>query len=418
MARSPLTREDAVALRRRVGACLGARALARTSFVWPVVVPFYARFAELSPSGAFWLVAAYVLGGLVADRPGAHLVHRFGRRSSLIAATGASAAACALVLVGAEPISFAIGQLLLGAARAVQDAALPGLLAATLADFGQDEDAPSLEDRAVSLETTVMLGSALLSGVLLESWVLAPYLFTLVAAAGALACAVLLDEPRRSARKPGRREVSMATREIARAPALARSVLFGAIAAALSLVVRFAQQPFLESVGCPLALLGALAAVAGALRVAARHWDGGALRERWLTGPMSWIAAPWLAVLGMAVVPHPAIGLLALLRGGGDGTRARDLDRVLDALVAAPYRPAAEAAIAIAARAGALVAAVLLAVLADSLGLAWALGVLALAALSSTLLVAWLPLRPAPPHEGDRVDIVVAPPRGGPVRRS
>ena len=210
----------------------------------------------------------------------------------------------------------------------------------------------------------------------------------------------------------------MATREIARAPALARSVLFGAIAAALSLVVRFAQQPFLESVGCPLALLGALAAVAGALRVAARHWDGGALRERWLTGPMSWIAAPWLAVLGMAVVPHPAIGLLALLRGGGDGTRARDLDRVLDALVAAPYRPAAEAAIAIAARAGALVAAVLLAVLADSLGLAWALGVVALAALSSTLLVAWLPLRPAPPHEGDRVDIVVAPPRGGPVRRS
>src|SRR5262245_13879856 len=122
MPRSPLTRADAVALRRRVGACLGARALGRTSFVWPVVVPFYARFAELPPSGVFWLVAAYALGGLLADRPAAHLVHRLGRRSSLIAASGASALGCALVLVGAEPISFAIGQLLLGAARAVHDA--------------------------------------------------------------------------------------------------------------------------------------------------------------------------------------------------------------------------------------------------------------------------------------------------------
>jgi MFS family permease len=407
MARAPLTPDAAVALRRRVGACLGARGLASASFLWPVLFPFYAGFADLSPSPVFWLVAAYGLGCLAADRPVAHLAARIGRRPLLIAASGTGAVACALVLVGAEPISFAVGQFLLGVARAARDAATPGLLAATLADFGQDEDAPLLEERALVLEAIVSLASALASGFLLESWLLGPYLFTLVAAAGELACAVLLDEPRRPPRRPERRELATAVREIAHAPALVRTILFAAIAAALSLAVRFAQQPYLEAAGLPTAWLGVVAAAAGALRIAADGDGGGAFRERWLAGPISWIAASWVAVLGMTLVRHPAVGLLLLLRGGGDGTRERDLRRVVDVLVAPAHRAEASAVVALAGRLGAIVTAVLLAVLVDRIGLEWALGALALTALVLTLVVAWIPIRPGPPRERERADITI-----------
>jgi predicted MFS family arabinose efflux permease len=109
----------------------------------------------------------------------------------------------------------------------------------------------------------------------------------------------------------------------------------------------------------------------------------------------------------MTLVRHPAVGLLLLLRGGGDGTRERDLRRVVDVLVAPAHRAEASAVVALAGRLGAIVTAVLLAVLVDRIGLEWALGALALTALVLTLVVAWIPIRPGPPRERERADITI-----------
>jgi MFS family permease len=407
VARTPLTRESAVVLRRRVGACLGFRVLASANFVWPVLLPFAMSFAELSPAGALWLVAAYLLGALAAERPAVGLAARLGRRPVLIGAGAASAGGCALVLVGTDPATFAAGQFLLGVAAAARDAGAPDLLAATLADFGQDDDAPLVERRARLLENGVAIGTAALSGVLLQSWWTGPYVFTLVTSAGALVCAGLLDEPRRPARKPARGEVATATRELSRAPALARAILFGAIAAGLSVAVRFGQQAYLLAIGLPLVWLGILAALAEGLRVASRDAGGGVLRERRLTGPVAWIGAAWLPLVAMAALRHGAILGLTPLRGAGDGTRARDLGSALDGLVAPAFRPAAGAVVSLAERCGALAAAVVLAAAAP-LGLAGGLGLLAIAAVVLTCLAAWAPL-PRPQRVEDRFDVVVSP---------
>ena len=397
MARRALTPESAAELRRRVGACLGCRALLRSSFAWPVLLPFYERFAGLSTAEALGLVAAFAFGRLAFAWPARWIAGRSGRRMLLLAAGAGTAVGSGSILVGATPLAFVLGEAVLGAAAAAGAVAVPGLLAATLADFGQEEDESFLERRAQIVETGFALVTTASSGVLLWMSTTAPYVLTLVMATAALTCAVLLDEPRARPALPSARERRAALRELGYVPALARAIVIGGLAAALSIAVRFAQQPYLEAVSGSVVWLGLVAAATEILRFGV---DSGAEDRQRKGGPALWMMLAAVPVFAMAAMRHVLVTPLLLLRGAENGLRRRDLDRVTTAVIAPANRAAAEDIAATTERAGELVGAALLAGLAVAIGPSGGLAILGTGALVLAVVVAWLPTGPGRRKKG------------------
>lgn len=398
MPRRALTPESALELRRRIGACLGCRTLLRAGFAWPVLLPFYERFAGLTPAEALGLVAAFAFGRVAFEGPARWLGGRVGRRMLVVGASAGTAVGAGAILVGGSIPAFVLGEVLLGAAAAAGSVALPGLLVATLADFGQEEDEVFLERRARIVEMVFGLATIGSSGLLLWLSTTAPYVLTLVTATAALTCAVLLDEPRSPWTLPSARERRAALREIGRIPALARAIVIGGLAAALSLAVRFAQQPYLEAVSGSVVWLGLVAAATEILRFGVDSGTGD-LRQR-RGGPALWMVLGAVPVFAMAALRHVLVTPLLLLRGAEEGLRGRDLDRVVGAVVSPAHRPAASTAVTWAERLGELVGAGLLAGLALALGLASGLALLGVGALVLAGMVAWLPTGAGPTKRG------------------
>jgi hypothetical protein len=363
-----------------------------------VLLPFYERFAGLSAAEALGLVAAFAFGRLAFDWPAQWIVGRSGRRRLLLGAGAGTAVGAGAILVGATPLAFVLGEALLGAAAAAGAVAVPGLLAATLADFGQEEDESFLERRARLVETGFALVTAASSGLLLWMSTTAPYVLTLVTATAAVTCAVLLDEPGSPANSASARDRRAALREIGYVPALARAIVIGALAAALSVAVRFAQQPYLEAVSGSVVWLGLVAAATEILCFVVESGTRD-LRQR-KGGPALWMLLAVVPVFAVAALRHVLVTPLLLLRGAENGLRRRDLDRVTAAVISPSNRRAAAGVAAGAERAGELVGAALLAALAVAVGLSGGLAILGVGALVLAAVVAWLPTGPGRRKKG------------------
>jgi hypothetical protein len=227
---------------------------------------------------------------------------------------------------------------------------------------------------------------------------IAPYVLTLVTATAAVTCAVLLDEPRRPANPASARDRRAALREIGYVPALARAIVIGALAAALAVAVRFAQQPYLEGVSGSVVWLGPVAAATEILRFVVASGTGD-LRQR-KGGPALWMMLAVVPVFAMAALRHVLVTPLLLLRGAESGLRRRDLDRVTTAVISPSNRLAAAGVAAGAERAGELVGAALLAGLAVAVGLSGGLAILGVGALVLAAVVAWLPSGPGRRKKG------------------
>lgn len=393
----PLRPAAAAVLRRRIGALLAYRLLSRAGVVWPVLVPFYRGFAGLDEVEVFWLVVVYSAARLLGEAPARWLASHRGHRSSLVLASMASAAGAALVLVGADRLAFTIGELLLGLGGAARRVALPGMLAATLVDAGQEEDVPSLERRARSLEIGATIAGMLLSGLLLSGPAAGLYLWCLTTHAATLASALLLDEPASLAIQPAALGVRSALREMIGSPALCGAILVGGLASGLSLAVRLGQQVFLESLGWAAFWLGFVAATTAATARLLLDLESRGYWRPPRAGPRVWLAAGMIPLLGMTVAPHPATVGLLVLRGAVDAARQRSLAATVGDLSAPVARPMMAALAERAAQAGALAGALALALLAGGMGTRAALGALAVLALGLVVLLSVICARPRPP---------------------
>ena len=337
MARRALRADEAAHLRRIVGAYLAFQVFTSANFFWPIFVVYYQRFGRLELSAILGLQAFYTAVRVALDVPLGLLADRFGRRPALVGSAALLAAGCAVIVSDSSLVTFYVAELLFAGAVAAQSGADSALLFDSLARFGQEEDYLQVEGRAQSFAAFASAASALASGLLIEIWLPLPYLLTLIAASASLVAATLLDEPARRAAAPQRALglARHALREVLGSPAVLWLVALSALLIVLSHVVFYLQQPYLEWIGVPVWLFGAVVAGTKLVHGAVAR-RAGAIEARLSAGrmPAFLVVAGLSPVALMAVVAWPVGAVFVLLRGVADGLLAPVLNFYLNRLVA------------------------------------------------------------------------------------
>lgn len=322
MARRALSKYENARLRSAVGAYLAYQTFSSVNFFWPIFVVFYQRYGRIDLSTILFLQAFYTVSRVILDVPLGLVADRFGRRLALASSAGMLLLGCAAILSSPTLVAFYVGELCFAVSVAAKSGADSALLYDTLSEFGQAEDYPIVEGRAQSLAAVASALSALLSGFALEWWLPLPYLLTLGASAATLAAAAMLEEaPRQAAEGVGMRSLARgAVREVLSSSQIVWLIGLYVLLVVLSHVVFYLQQPYLESLGIPVAVFGAVVCAAK-LTHAAVSSSAQSIERRLSPGrmPAFMLGAALVPVFLMSLVPWSVGAIVPVLRGVGDG---------------------------------------------------------------------------------------------------
>jgi hypothetical protein len=216
--------------------------------------------------------------------------------------------------------SAVLAETLLAAATALRSGADTALLFDGLHAEGRAALYPRAESRAQAIASIGSGLAAILGGLLASVDLRLPYVATALAASGTMLVATALPEARPlDAGGPGA-TLAEAARVAARSGAVRWSIALAVFAVVLSHVYYYLQQPYLETIGVPVAAFGVVFAATKGLTAAIAtqaHRIDVALGPRGAAALMAATAATGLG--GMAVVTGPAGAALIGTRGLLDG---------------------------------------------------------------------------------------------------
>lgn len=307
------------------------------AFFWmPVFFLFFSRHLQLGE--VLTLEAIYYTATVALEVPSGYLSDTYGRRRTLIASSLLLVTAYSLFSVATSFPAFATAQIALAGGIAFQSGTGTSFHFDSLSAADRDDE---YEDREGIVTRNSLAATALAAvvGGLAASWNMRlAYLLSALAAVGALGLTWSFTEPPSEEADGNRGFGAQLVRTVRQLDDTALVWLFGyaVVMTMLNHVPYEFYQPYLDLAGRDLGLAEHTPAVTGlhmgltTLLGATLARRGVALDERIGTGPTLLIATlvQLVVIGGMAVVLHPLLAVLILLRG------------VPKALAAAPLRAA------------------------------------------------------------------------------
>ncbi len=307
------------------------------SFFWmPVFFLFFSRHLQLGD--VLTLEAIYYTATVVLEVPSGYLSDTYGRRRTLIASSALLVVAYTLFWLSASFGAFAAAQIALAGGIAFQSGTGTSFHFDSLSAVDRDEEYEHREG-IVARNSLAATATAAVAGGLIGSWSLRlAYLLSALAAVGALAVTWSFTEPPSSDADGRRGFGSQLLRTARQLDDSALGWLFGyaVVMTILNHVPYEFYQPYLDLAGRDLGLADHTPAVTGlhmgltTLLGATLARRGVALDERIGTAPTLLVGTlvQLVVIAGMAIVLHPLVAVLILVRG------------IPKALTAAPLRAA------------------------------------------------------------------------------
>lgn len=307
------------------------------AFFWmPVFFLFFSRHLQLGD--VLTLEAIYYSATVALEVPSGYVSDTYGRRRTLIASSLLLVTAYSLFCVATSFPAFAAAQVALAGGIAFQSGTGTSFHYDSLSAADRDDEYEEREGIVTRNSLAATALAAILGG-LAASWNMRlAYLLSALAAVGALGLTWSFTEPPSDDPDANRGFGAQLVRTIRQLDDTALVWLFGyaVVMTMLNHVPYEFYQPYLDLAGRDLGLAGHTPAVTGlhmgltTLLGATLARRGVALDERIGTGPTLLVATlvQLVVIGGMAIVLHPLLALLILLRG------------VPKALAAAPLRAA------------------------------------------------------------------------------
>ena len=312
------------------------QATASPVFFWPIFFVFYQERAGLTVPVILWLQSYSVGMRAVLDFPFGALADRYSRRGCLAASSLAFVVGSGLLLLWPTLVAAVVAETCFAAAAALKSGADSALLYDALAGEGARELYARAESRGQAITAFGSGAAAVLGGVMAGIDIRLPYLITAITA---LLSAPLAWRLGRASRHVSTRDSTWSLMRAARVEAAARAEVRWVMAlAAFSVVAShiyfYLQQPYLRTVGVPVAFFGVFFAatklVAAVVADRAHRVDIG-YGPRGATLLMA--AAPTVGFAAMSVATRPLDGLWLLSRGVLDGLWQPLLNVYLNRLV-------------------------------------------------------------------------------------
>jgi hypothetical protein len=293
--------------------------VATSTFFQAMFYVYYEQRAGLALSTILAIQAAYTAMRASLDMPFGALADRHSRRWCLAGNSIAVALGCAALLAWPSLATVCVAEGLFAMGSALRSGADSALLYDTLHADGQGERYPVAESRSQALAsigsgTTAVVGS-LMAAVDL-AW---PFATTILLSIVGVVVILRLDERRPTAHRV-RGHMREAARLAARTPALRWSIAVAVLAVTASHVFYYLQQPFLQSLGVPVAAFGVVFAsikLVTAWTAGAAHRADAAFGQRRTTAAM--LTVPVIGLGGMALASTPLGAAWMLTRGLLDG---------------------------------------------------------------------------------------------------
>lgn len=299
------------------------QATASCVFFSPIFFLYYQERAGLAPATILWVQSYFLLVRALLDLPLGAVADRYSRRACLVAyALGHMVGAATLPLAPTLPGVLA-AETVFAAAGAFRSGADSAFLFDQLKAAGRLDLYPRAESRAQAVISLASGTTAIAGGLLAAIDLRLPYVATVLAAGASAAFAWSFGEAVTETRRRGLTIATLlgsAVRQAAGSPAVRWVMALAAFTVVSSHIYYYLQQPYLSTIGVPVALFGVVfAATKGvtALVSSAAH------RIDLTFGPqkatVAMVATPVLGLGAMSLVAGPAGALLILSRGILDG---------------------------------------------------------------------------------------------------
>lgn len=291
-----------------------------STFFQAVFYVYYERRAGLALSTILIVQAVYTALRASLDLPFGALADRHSRRWCLAGNAIALVLGSTALLAWPSLATVCVAEGLFAIGSALRSGADSALLYDTLHAGGHGERYPTAESRGQAMASIGSGTTAVVGGLLAGVDLGLPYVATIAASLVGLVTALRLDERRTTAHARARGHMRDAARLALRVPALRWSIAVAVLAVTASHVFYYLQQPFLQSIGVPVAAFGvvfALTKLVTAWVAGAAHRVDAALGQRRTTALM--LAVPVVGLGGMSLVTTPLGAAWMLTRGLLDG---------------------------------------------------------------------------------------------------
>lgn len=296
------------------------QATSTSVFASSIFVVFYEDHVGLTLAVVLGLQSYTTAVRALLELPCGALADRWSRQGCLVLSGAALAAAAMLLVVWPTFESAVLAETLFASCSALRSGADSALLFDTLRVEERATEYPRAESRAHAVASVGSAFAAIAGGLLAGVDLRLPYVATAVAGLCTVVVAALLVEKRPADDGGPRGTLAESAATAARTPVIRWTIGLAAFAVVLSHVYFFLQQPYLKTVGVPVAVFGFVFAATKALTalVATQaHRVDEVLGERATAGLMAVVAAVGLG--GMALVAGPIGAVLILTRGVLDG---------------------------------------------------------------------------------------------------
>ncbi len=291
-----------------------------SNFFQAMFYVYYEQRAGVDLAAILLIQAAYTALRAALDMPFGALADRTSRRWCLAGNSIAVVIGSMALLVRPSLLTVCVAEALFAIGSALRSGADSALLYDTLHADGHDGRYPTAESRGQAMASIGSGTTAVVGGLLAAVDLGLPYFATIALSIAGLVTALRLDERRHVATTRVRGHMRDAARLALRTPALRWSIGVAVLAITASHVFYYLQQPFLQSIGVPVAAFGvvfALIKLVTAWVAGIAHRVDGALGQRRTTALM--LAVPVVGLGGMALATSPLGAAWMLTRGLLDG---------------------------------------------------------------------------------------------------
>ena len=314
------------------------QALANCNFFSPIFYVYYGERAGLDVPHILWVQSYFLAVRALLEVPFGALADRVSRRLCLAGSAIGMAAGCVLLIARPTVAMVWIAETLFAMSAALRSGADSAFLFDSLQRVDRLDLYPRAESRgqaALSLATAI---TAIVGGLLAASDLRWPYVVTALAASVTAALARRLPETPRSMPVTSRALLD-AGRLALRTPKVRWAIALAGFAVVASHVYYYLQQPFLESIGVPVAAFGIVFAgtkLVTAVVASVAHRIDVAVAPRGAALLMTAVAAA--GMLAMSLTSGPMGAVLLLSRGVLDGLWMPLVNLYLNRLVTSEAR--------------------------------------------------------------------------------
>jgi MFS family permease len=291
-----------------------------SNFFQAMFYVYYQQRAGVDLASILLIQAAYTALRAALDMPFGALADRTSRRWCLAGNSIAVVVGSSVLLVWPSLLTVCIAEALFAIGSALRSGADSALLYDTLHADGHAGRYPTAESRGQAMTSIGSGTTAVVGGLLAAVDLGLPYVATIALSIAGLVTTLRLDERRHGATTRVHGHMRDAARLAWRTPALRWSIAVAVLAITGSHVFYYLQQPFLESIGVPVAAFGvvfALIKLVTAWVAGLAHRVDCALGQRRTTAIM--LAVPVVGLGGMALATAPLGAAWMLTRGVLDG---------------------------------------------------------------------------------------------------